>query len=132
GRVVILSYGLWQAAFGADPRIIGKAITLSGRAYECVGVIPRSFFFPGRDVQLWTPLGYTRERIAQQRRPHFLGTIARMKPDVGIEQARQDMTSIAKQLEAQYPDTNTQMGVRLEFLHDTFASEPRTALLMLS
>jgi len=132
GRVVILSYGLWQSAFGADPGIIGKTITLSGRGYDVVGVMPRSFFFPGRDVQLWTPLGYTRERIAQQRRPHYLGVVARMKPDIGIEQARADMAGIARQLEAQYPDTNTKMGVRLELLHDTFASEPRTALLMLS
>ena len=132
GRVAILSYGLWQSAFGSDPGIIGKTIALSGRNYDVVGVMPRSFFFPGRDVQIWTPLGYTRERIAQQRRPHYLGVVARLKPNVSLEQAREDMTAVARQLEAQYPDTNTQMGVRLERLHDTFASEPRAALLMLS
>lgn len=132
GRVVILSHGLWQSAFGGDRDIIGKTITLSGRGYDVVGVMPSAFFFPGRDVQLWVPVAYSRERIAQSRRPHWLGVVARLKPGVSLDQARQDMAAIARQLEAEYPDTNTQMGVRLDALHDSFASEPRTALLMLS
>jgi predicted permease len=131
-RVAILSYGLWQSAFGGDPQIVGKTIALSGRGYDVVGVMPRAFFFPGRDVQLWTPFGYTPKRIADSRRPHWLGVVARLKPGVTFEQARQDMTAIARQLEQQYPDTNTQMGVHLEPLHDSFASESRAALLMLS
>ena len=48
-----------------------------------------------------------------------------------MEQARVEMKLIAARLEAQYPDTNTQMGVRLEPLHDSYATGPRTALLML-
>ena len=131
-RVAVLSYGLWQSAFGGDANIVGKTITLSGRSFDVVGVMPRAFFFPGRDVQLWTPFGYTPKRIADSRRPHWLGVVARLKPGVTFEQANQDMAGIARQLEQQYPDTNTQMGVRLEPLHDSFANEPRTALLMLS
>jgi putative ABC transport system permease protein len=130
--VVVLSYGLWQTAFGGDPSILGKKITLSGRTYEVVGVMPRAFFFPGRDVQLWTPLGYTPQRIAMARRPHYLGAVARRRPSVSFEQARDDMATIARQLEQQYPDTNTQMGVLVEPLHDAYANKPRTALLMLS
>ena len=57
--MAVLSYGLWQSAFGGDPAIVGRTITLSGRAYDVVGVMPRTFFFPGRDVQLWMPFGYT-------------------------------------------------------------------------
>ena len=70
--------------------------------------------------------------MATSRRPHWLGVVARRKPGVSFEQARDDMNGIAKQLEQQYPDTNTQMGVRLEPLHDSYATGPRTALLMLS
>jgi predicted permease len=131
-RVVILSYGLWQSAFGGDPAILGRTITLSGRGYDVVGVMPRAFFFPGRDVQLWMPVGYPPDLIPKTRRPHFLGVVARLRPGVALGRAGQDMDRIAKALEAEYPDTNTQMGVRLESLHDSFASEPRTALLMLS
>jgi putative ABC transport system permease protein len=132
GRVVILSYGAWQSVFGADPGIVGRTITLSGRGYDVVGVMPRSFFFPGRDVQVWMPVAYAPKLIAQSRRPHWLGVVARLKAGVTLSQAQQDMNGIAKQLEAEYPDTNTQMGVRLEPLHDSFAGNHRTALLMLS
>ena len=131
-RVAVLSYGLWQSAFGGDPSIVGRTITLSGRGYDVVGVMPRSFFFPGRDVQIWLPFGYTPQQVTAARRPHWLGVVARLRPDVSFEQARADMTGIARDLERQYPDTNTQMGVRLEPLHESYASGPRAALLMLS
>lgn len=131
-RVAILSYGLWQSAFGGDRAIVGRSVTLSGRAHDVVGVMPRDFFFPGRDVQLYVPLGYPPATFVTSRRPHWLGVVARLKPGVSIEQARANMTGIAMQLEREYPDTNTQMGVRLEPLHASLASEPRSALLMLS
>jgi putative ABC transport system permease protein len=131
-RVAILSYGLWQSAFGGDPAIVGRRITLSGRDYDVVGVMPRTFFFPGRDVQLWTPFGYDPQLMTTSRRPHWLGVVARRRPDVSLEQARDDMDGIARQLAREYPDTNTQMGVLVEPLHESYASKTRTALLMLS
>ena len=131
-RVAILSYGLWQSACGGDPGVVGRTITLSGRGYDVVGVMPRTFFFPGRDVQLWTPFGYTPQLVANSRRPHRLGVVARLRRNVSFDQARDDMTGMARQLEQQYPDTNTQMGVRLEPLHESYVSKPRAALLMLS
>ena len=131
-RVVVLSYALWQSAFGGDPAIVGKSIALSGRGYDVVGVMPQTFFFPGRDVQLWTPFGYTPQLVTTSRRPHWLGVVARLRPDVSFEQAREDMTNVAAQLEKQYPDTNTKMGVLLEPLHDSYANGSRPALLMLS
>jgi predicted permease len=131
-RVVVLSYGIWQSVFGGDPQIIGRTVALSGRTYDVVGVMPREFFFPGRDIQLWLPVAYAPPTFTQARRAHWLGVIARRKPGVSIEQAQQEMTTIARGLERQYPDTNTQMGVRLENFHASLAFEPRPALLMLS
>jgi putative ABC transport system permease protein len=131
-RVVVLSYGIWQSVFGGDPGIVGRTVTLSGRAYDVVGVMPREFFFPGRDVQLWLPVAYPPAVFVRNRRPHYLGVIARRKPGVSIEQAQQEMATIARGLEQRYPDTNTQMGVRLENFHASLAFEPRPALLMLS
>jgi len=131
-RVVVVSYALWQGVLGADPGIVGRTIMLSGRAYNVVGVMPRRFFFPGRDVQLWMPFAYQPSVFAQARRPHWLGAVARRKPGVSLGQAQQEMNAIARRLEQQYPDTNTQMGVRLESFHDSLAYQPRAALLMLS
>jgi putative ABC transport system permease protein len=132
GRVVVLTYGLWQGAFAGDPGIVGRSISLSGRTYDVVGVMPRDFFFPGRDVHLFVPVGYQPSLFVRSRRPHWLGVVARLKPDVSIERAQQEMNSIAVSLEKEYPDTNVQMGVRLERFHDSLAYTPRPALLMLS
>ena len=130
-RVAVLSWGTWQSVFGGDRSIIGRTVTLSGRTYDIVGVMPREFFFPGRDVQLWLPVAYQPAVFMNARRPHWLGVIARRR-DVTIERAQQEMDAIARTLERQYPDTNTQMGVRLESFHGSLAFEPRPALLMLS
>jgi putative ABC transport system permease protein len=95
-------------------------------------VMPREFFFPGRDVHLWLPVAYQPSVFVRSRRPHWLGVAARLKPGVSLERAQQEMDQIARGLETQYPDTNTQMGVRLERFHDSLAYAPRPALLMLS
>jgi len=90
-RVVILSYGLWQTLFAADPAIVGRTIALSGRTYDVVGVMPRGFFFPGRDVQLWIPFRFKPSLFVEMRRPHWLNVIARLRPGVSLEQAAADM-----------------------------------------
>jgi putative ABC transport system permease protein len=131
GRVVILSSGVWQRLFAGDPRIVGRTMSLSGRTYDVIGVMPSGFFFPGRDVQLWVPFGYKPSVFAQARRPHWLSVIARRRPGVSLARAEEEMTAIAARLERTYPDTNTKMGVRLEGFHDSMALEARTPLLML-
>jgi putative ABC transport system permease protein len=131
-RVVAISYAVWQGLFAGDPNIIGKTVVLSGRNTEVVAVMPRDFFFPGRDVQVWVPTGYPPAVFVRTRRPHYLGAIGRLRAGVTLAQAQEEMNTIARGLERQYPDTNTQMGVRLEGFHDSLAYEPRPALLMLS
>src|SRR5262249_35008881 len=81
-RVVLLSYGIWQSVFAGDPQVVGRTVTLSGRTYDVVGVMPREFFFPGRDIQLWVPVAYAPATFTQARRPHWLGVVARRKPGV--------------------------------------------------
>jgi len=130
-RIVILSYGLWQSLFGGDPLVVGRSIQLSGRAYDVVGVMPREFAFPGRDVQLWIPFAYKPSIFVEARRPHWLNVVARLKPGVTIERARDEMTAIAARLERTYPDTNTKMGVQLEGFHDSLSVASRWSLLML-
>jgi hypothetical protein len=122
---------LWRSLFAGDPAIVGRTITLSGRPYEVDGVMPASFFYPSRDIELWVPVGYAPEIFTRARRPHWLRTVARLKPGVSIEQAREDMNRVASELERTFPDTNTKMGVRIEGLHDAFAHESRPALLIL-
>ncbi|HEY4740651.1 MAG TPA: ABC transporter permease [Candidatus Acidoferrales bacterium] len=55
GQEAILSYGLWERRFSSDPQVVGKRVTLGGRSYDVVGVMPRDFSFP-MSTQIWTPL----------------------------------------------------------------------------
>lgn len=130
-RVVILSWQLWQTGFGGDPNIVGRSIMLNSRPYDVVGVMPREFYFPSRAVQLWTTTSFPPEVFVQQRRPHYLDVVARLKPGVDIAQARAEMTGIASQLEREHPDNNTKMGVGLGPLQDWFTDETRPGILML-
>ncbi len=130
-KVVVLSHGLWRRRFGADPGIVGRAITLDGVSREVVGVMPPDFYFPSKEAELWVPTGWNRERIAALRRPHFLRAVARLKPGATLEGARAEMQTIAARLEAEHPDTNTQMGVGLGPLQEWIVSDVRLPLVVL-
>jgi len=129
-RVVVLSHGLWQRRFGGDPSIVGQAIPINGVNRTVVGVMPENFYFPVKEVELWTPMGWDPKQIATLRRPHFLRAVGRLKQGVSMEQARADLASIASQLESEYPDTNTQMGAGIGPLHEWLVGDSRPALLV--
>lgn len=57
-RVVVLSHGLWQQRFGADPGVIGREVTVAGESRTVVGVMPAGFDFPGAGTQLWIPFTF--------------------------------------------------------------------------
>lgn len=128
--MIVLSYGFWQRRFGSDPNIIGQTITLSGRNREIVGVMPPGFYFPSKEVEMWLPMGWNHDQIAQLRRPHFLRAVGRLKDGVTLDQARAEMTAIAGQLEEQYPVTNTQMGVGVGPLKEWIVSDTRLPLIV--
>ena len=76
----MLAHGTWQTVFGGDPQIVGRSVVLSGRATTVVGVMPGDFFFPNRSAQLWMPLRVKPEIFTSMRRPHWMHTVARLRP----------------------------------------------------
>jgi len=130
-RVAILSWQLWQARFGGDAKVVGQTVILNSLPYEVIGVMSRDFYFPSRGVQVWIPLGFKRAVFAEQRRPHYLDVVARLKPGMDIAQARAEMNNIATQLEREHPDNNTRMGVGLGPLQDWFTGETGPGILLL-
>src|SRR6185369_403664 len=63
-HVVVLSNALWQRRFNSDPSIVNHAITLNGQSFTVIGVMPRGFFFPEREIELWTPWAMEAEQKA--------------------------------------------------------------------
>jgi putative ABC transport system permease protein len=132
--VAILSYGLWQRSFGGDQNVLGRTITLDGRAYSIVGVMPASFNLYEGD-ELWTPLGMPAEYYGPSRlQSEFLVMIARLKPGVNLQQAQVAMNTVATQLIKDNPGTfaiDGSWGVSVKLLYEDYVADIRPALLVL-
>ena len=119
-NVVLLSHGLWARRFGSDPDIVGKPITLDGKSFTVRGVMPARLQFPN-EADFWTPMVLTSDRSNATDQ-----IIARLKREVTIECAGQDITLIAHRLN---PDSSIQLS--LAFLNDKAVADIRPALTVL-
>jgi len=136
--VVVLSHSLWQRRFGSDPGLIGKSLTLNGRNFTVVGVMPPGFDFPRPELgfgadrrEIWQPLHIDAFSRSASRHANYFYGIARLKPNITLEQAQAEMTAIANRIERQRPDTNTGMDVNLIPAHKRVVGKVRPALLAL-
>jgi putative ABC transport system permease protein len=129
-KVVVLSYSFWQRRYSGDPSVIGRSILMDGEATTVVGVMPRGFFFPDHEAAYWIPASFTPEELAR-RTNHNLEVVARMKPGVAVERAQHDMDVIAKRLQQQYPDSNTNVGAVVVPIREQFAGDTATGLWVL-
>ena len=111
-QVAVLSYGLWQRRFGADPGVVGREIKLNGSVYSVVGVMGKDFRFPVA-AGLWAPLAFSQQdRVARDN--HYLHVVARMKSGVSESQALAELQNIAGLLAQKYPRTNQGWGVLVQ------------------
>jgi putative ABC transport system permease protein len=146
-RVVVLSHDLWQSAFHGDRSIIGRAITLDKQSYTVVGVMPAGFSFPldadppkvwrtlAIDSETKDPINSPAATSPEERGVHFLQMVARLKPDVPMNRAHEEMNVIARGLAKQYPDTNskfTAVGLTSELDHLVGKTRPRMVILLIS
>ncbi len=132
--VVILSYGLWERAFGGRSEIVGSKTTLNSRPYLIVGVMPRDFQFPhiwGNEPEYWFPLKLQGEEWRKLRGNHWLWVLARLKKGISITRASADMETISTHLTSQYPDTNTGVVAKVAGLQARLTERVRPAVLML-
>jgi len=118
--VTVVSYQLWKGRFKGDPQIIGKTQRLNNVVHTIVGFTPEGFYgtFVGWAMQFWVPAsmeeifesgGYKLE----DRGARWIEAYVRLKPGVTHQQAQQEISAVAKRLEADYPDTNRGRGIML-------------------
>jgi len=110
---VMLSASFWERKFAKAQDVPGKSITLDGKSYTIVGVVPASFDFLGsfRSVDVYLPIGQWNNPMLTNRGAGLgIGGIGRLAPGVSIEQARADMERVTRNLAAAYPDADKGIG----------------------
>jgi predicted permease len=132
-RVMVISHGLWQRRFGGDPSIIGREVPLGGST-TIVGVMPKGFRFPADnpEIDYWASLTPILSQSDLNGRDNVsLNVILKTRADVTARQAQAEIETIARSLQAQYPETNTAVGFTIKPLHDALVGDLKTALYVL-
>jgi predicted permease len=129
-KTVMISYSLWQDRFGGDPAIAGKSLDLDGEPATIIGVMPSDFFFPRREVRIWTTLRFGPQDF-QDRENLMLRVAGRLKRGVTLEQAQAELQVIGSRLAAQYPKTNRNISVTSVRMQDEFPARSRTIVTIL-
>jgi predicted permease len=130
-HTVILSYSTWRNRFGGRKDVIGEAVTLSGIPHTIVGVLPSDFqFAPRGNAEFWTTL-HADDHCSKSRGCHNFDGIGRLKDGITVAMALANMTTIAKQLEQQYPADNRGQGASVLPLSEMIVRDIRPIFLVL-
>src|ERR1051326_8530660 len=128
----MISYSLWQRRFAASPQIAGQAITLDNKPYTVVGVLPPGLEILQQSPDIMVPIEPWAKTLPDDRSWHpGILPIARLKDGVSLEQARAEMTVIARRLEQQYPIYDTGTGAIVNVMQEQMVQNVRPALLVL-
>jgi len=119
-RVALISHGLWQRRFGADPNVLGSDILLDGEPHTIVGVMPPDFWYASIFDDVWVPFPVQRD---EARNSHYINVLARLREGFTPAQAADEVGRIADQLAGEYPETNTGNGARIATLHEDIFNE---------
>ena len=131
-RTVIVTHGMWQNVFGADPNILDRILTLDGDGYSVIGVMPRGFEFPERETAFWLPLEL---RATGPERVTSYQTIGRLREGVGVETATAEANVILQGvrgwLQGFDPAVTSQNSFDVVRVKDELVAPVRDALLVL-
>lgn len=128
--VAIISQSLWERRFGADENIAGKPINVSGVNATVIGVMPADFQFLDPAAELWLPLSQN-QFASSARQVRLLSAVGRLGDNTQAGVANAELSTIATQWAAQYPDSNSGVGMRVVPLHAQVTGKVRPALLLL-
>jgi len=139
--VVVLSYDLWKRHFGSDPGVIGQPVTLNGRSFTIVGLMPAGFNFPrgsempgymdfAAKTDIWSPMGITAEQLSNHGNFSNI-LVGRLKSGVTTTEAQSQLSAIAARNAEQVPQSYAGFGVLVTPLHEQIVGGLKPALLVL-
>jgi putative ABC transport system permease protein len=114
--LTVLSDAFWRSRLGGDPGVIGRTLSLDGRTYTVVGVMPPRFAIPDGDVPMWTLETWSGDT---GRGGRYLAVAGRLAPGRTAEQAESELDAIATRIAESFPATNEGWDVSVTPLRDT-------------
>ncbi|MEJ7813062.1 MAG: ABC transporter permease, partial [Gemmatimonadaceae bacterium] len=128
--VAVVSDGLWRRRFGGDPALLGRSLTLNGRAFTVVGIMPATApLFGATDV--WLPIPYYPNANGFDRGQGSMTVMGRLRAGATSARASAELGAIARREAERYPATNAGHGIMVEPLHETLVGDLRPVLLIL-
>ncbi|OLE78194.1 MAG: hypothetical protein AUF76_19770 [Acidobacteria bacterium 13_1_20CM_2_65_9] len=128
-RVVVLSDAVWRRRLGGDPSVVGRTISLNDVPHRVIGVMAPAGTFP-RATDVWVPIAFSPEqRGPGGRGTEYLDAIARLRPGVTMDQARDAVAALARQLHQQYYADSPRWTLGMRPLTDDLVSDARPIIL---
>ncbi len=127
--VILLSYHYWQRRFGGDAGVVGRSVSLDGRPYTIVGVLPASYQIY-RSLDIWLPMSRYPDDLTAHIH-HGIVPVARLKPGVTLAEARAEIDTLNRQEAVAFPDTHQNWGTTVQPLQDPSVAKLRRTLLVL-
>jgi putative ABC transport system permease protein len=128
--VVVLSDGLWRRRFGADPSVVGHDVRIDGLPHRVIGVMPRSLDYTIYGEELWLPIAFGPERLAEHDE-HYLLVLGRLKPGITLREAQSALDGIGRWLAEQFPKENQDRGLSASPLMEELVRDYRPRLFVL-
>ncbi len=125
---VLVSDRFWRSHLGADPNAVGK--TMKGLSATVVGVLPASFYFPDRDVDLWESMPGDAP-YAQNRDATWYIVTGRLKPGFTVAEAQADLATVQAHLAKQFPKSDGDLTVSVTPLKSVVVGGIRSSLWVL-
>jgi putative ABC transport system permease protein len=118
--VLVLSYSYWQTHFGADPKIVGRTVSVDGHPVTVIGVAPKGFegVYPILKVQGYLPLGMISiesqpSDFMTNRELRGMPVLARLQPGTTLAQAQAALTVVSQRLSQDHPDSDKDLGLQV-------------------
>lgn len=127
--VVIITDRIWRQFFNGDRDLVSRNISLNGRSFAVIGVLPPNFQLY-QTAEIFAPMGLGLRPSARGERKGIYA-VGRLRSDATLKQAKAEGDMMAQRLAAQYPDTNGGVGAIVEPLSENFAGKTKPILIML-
>ena len=132
--VAVVSAGFWKRKFASSPDVLGKSVTLDGKPYTIVGVVPAGvdLLASSSPPEIYVPIGQWNNNLLLNRSAGLnIHGVGRLKPGVSIEKARADMDAVSRNLAAAFPKADKGIGASIVPLKDQLVGKVRPFLLVL-